>query len=142
MPARSIKITYRKESIDAGQPQKAQTADNQSSVVSGDVSNKHIKISSKQYRTTKRNKKTGNGRNVAISMVRRWCECEWYEAVTIPCWSERVIQTALGFHLYRGSQNIRPCFQMSKQHLGTTLWPSRRSQTVMVTSQRGSQHGV
>ena len=57
-------------------PQKAQTADNELSVVSGDVSNKDFKISSKHHRMTKRNQKTGNSMKVEISMVRLGCECE------------------------------------------------------------------
>ena len=35
-----------------------------------------------------------------------------------------------------------PVAECQSQHFGTTLRPSRRSQTVMATSQRGSQHGV
>ena len=47
----------------------------------------------------KTNKKSANSLNIAISMARRWCECEWHEAVITPCLSGRVIQTALRFSL-------------------------------------------
>ena len=101
MPARFIKITSRKETYRRRSPPKGTRGRQSIECCFGWCFKQTRQDLFKTAQDDKMKPKDGERPERYISMAWRWRDCEWYEALTIPCLSERVIETALWFHLER-----------------------------------------
>ena len=132
IPARFIKITYRKETYRHGSSPKRHKQQTINWVLFWVMFQTNTSRSLQNVTGRhKRTQKMGNRRKVAITMVRRGCDCEWYEAVTIPCWSERVIQTAPRFHLETEWCFARPSVMLTEP---MTIYPWDRWRITTLTT--------